>query len=141
MQVSSLIKRLRIPKGVTLERPLGWYNHATERPVGYHFLSAITAKNLKRLNGFDERYANRKSFDDDELLTRIKRMGLSVVIPNESTVMAVHQFHIRQKSVMKSANNELLFFNKTLKESGYYSQYDELSNTFLEKLNVESDNS
>ena len=69
----------------------GWYNHPTHRPVGYHFCSAITRKDLKKVGGFDERYANGVAFDDDAFIRSIKRLNIKVSIPIEPFV--VHQFH------------------------------------------------
>lgn len=69
----------------------GWYNHPVHRPVGYHFCSAITKKDLYRVGGFDERYANGVAFDDDAFIRSIKRLGMEVEIPTDPFV--IHQFH------------------------------------------------
>jgi hypothetical protein len=71
----------------------GWYNHPVFRPVGYHFLSAITRKNMSKLNGFDERYAAGVGYDDDDLILRINRLGLQIEIPIGECLYCVHQFH------------------------------------------------
>ena len=69
----------------------GWYNHGTHRPTGLHFCSAITMKNLKKLNGFDERYAEGSCFDDNEFLHRINMLGLKVYFKDEG--VCIHQYH------------------------------------------------
>lgn len=69
----------------------GWYNHPVHRPVGYHFCSAITRRDLDRVGGFDERYAHGVAFDDDAFIRSIKRLGMDVQIPTDPFV--VHQFH------------------------------------------------
>jgi len=70
-----------------------WYNHATYRPRCLHFCSAITRTNLEKLGGFDERFADGYCFDDEEFLTRIRRMGLAVrIVPSEEELV-VHQWH------------------------------------------------
>lgn len=68
-----------------------WKNHIKYRPNSLHFTSAITKKNLLELGGFDERYANGTSYDDDEFLTRIIRKGLNVKIVEN--IKSVHQWH------------------------------------------------
>lgn len=68
-----------------------WYNHAVERPYAYHFTSAITRKNLIKLNGFDERFALGQDMDDVEFIYRIKALGLELKFVEDPWV--VHQYH------------------------------------------------
>jgi hypothetical protein len=68
-----------------------WYNHPFYRPCNYHFISAITKKNMDILGGFDERYGDGCSYDDDEFLHRVKLLGLELKIIDE--VIGVHQWH------------------------------------------------
>ena len=68
-----------------------WYNHPEFRPVGFHFCSAITAENLKRINGFDERFMYGIDYDDNYLIHQVRTMGLEVIIPADYFVY--HQFH------------------------------------------------
>jgi len=70
---------------------LGWYNHSRYRPVAYHFCSAITKANMAKLNGFDERYARGIGYDDNEILVRISRLGLKIII--EDNISVIHQYH------------------------------------------------
>lgn len=98
-----------------------WYNHSKFRPCGYHFTSAITRKNLNKLSGFDERFADGIGYDDHEILTRIKKMRLAVEIVDDATV--VHQWHY---NTLKAPNfhalatrNELLYHLVTKKEDQY----------------------
>jgi len=70
---------------------MGWYNHTMYRPVFFHFCSAITRKNMEKLNGFDERYAHGIGYDDNEILVRIHRMGLKITI--EDQISVIHQYH------------------------------------------------
>lgn len=72
--------------------PNTWYNHPVHRPGYYHFVSAISAENLKnKLGGFDDRFAHGWGFDDDDLIIRINRLGLKKTI--ESNHLALHQWH------------------------------------------------
>jgi GT2 family glycosyltransferase len=85
-----------------------WLNHRLFRPMGYHWCAAITADNLRRLNGFDERFADGYCFEDDELLARVKILGLQVEITDQPFV--VHQFHAR--SYVPANWQELYNLNK-----------------------------
>lgn len=70
-----------------------WLNHKTIRQMGYHWCSAITADNMRKLNGFDERFSDGYCFEDDEFLARVKLLGLEVEITDIPFV--VHQWHDR----------------------------------------------
>lgn len=70
---------------------LGWYNHPVLFPRAYDFCAAITAENLIKLNGYDERFARYAAYGDNDLILRVRRMGLAVEIPFEPFV--VHQWH------------------------------------------------
>jgi GT2 family glycosyltransferase len=70
-----------------------WYNHPEYRPVGYDFCCAITPSNIKKLNGFDERYAKILICGDDDLVLRIKRMGLKIIITSPPDPIVIHQWH------------------------------------------------
>lgn len=85
------IFKLLNEKGASRDGENAWYNHPKHRPVGYDFCSAITADNLKKLNGFDERLSKGCGYGDDYLLYRIKLMGLDVKITSKPFV--VHQWH------------------------------------------------
>lgn len=69
----------------------GWYNHPIYRAVFYEFCAAITTSNLKRMNGYDERFAFGYGYNDNYFLHRVKLMRLS---PNIVTdCMVIHQWH------------------------------------------------
>lgn len=78
-------------RGASHDGENAWYNHPVFRPVGYDFCSAITVKNIKKLNGYDERFSFGCGFGDDYLLARIKMLGLKVEITDSPIV--VHQWH------------------------------------------------
>jgi glycosyltransferase involved in cell wall biosynthesis len=78
-------------RGASNDGENAWYNHPVYRPVGYDFCSAITASNIKKLNGYDERFSFGCGFGDDYLLARVKMLGLKVEI-TESPIV-VHQWH------------------------------------------------
>ena len=80
-----------------------WYNHPEFRPVGFHFCSAITAENLKRINGFDERFMFGIDYDDNYLIHQVRTLGLEIVIPADYFVY--HQFHYNIPRPINGFNN------------------------------------
>jgi glycosyltransferase involved in cell wall biosynthesis len=101
----------------------GWYNHSTFFPRALHFCAAISLRNLRRLKGFDERFAKGLCFDDDEFLYRIKRSGLKVDIVDDPFV--VHQWHYNRPNTdpvsgEKYLRNKLIFEIRTRKEGPYW---------------------
>ena len=71
----------------------GWYNHSIHRPVGYHFCMAMMRTDLEKLGGFDERFYAGIAFEDDDLVRRIRNMGLDLQIIDDPFV--IHQKHTR----------------------------------------------
>ncbi len=101
---------------------IGWYNHSKFRPTYFHFCSALTKKNLELLGGFDERYAYGISYDDNEFIERIRRMGLCMTIADDVSV--IHQWHINvlykiQNFSELHAKNRAILHNITMNERGY----------------------
>ena len=92
---------------------IGWFNHSKYNPKYYHFCSALTRENMNKLGGFDERYANGIGFDDDDLVNRIKRLKLEMVICDELSV--IHQWHPTVYDIGISAYNwSLYLMNQSL---------------------------
>lgn len=107
----------------------GWYNHSKFRPVYYHFCSAIGYDNLSKLNGFDEEYGYGIGFDDNEILHRIRLLGLNMEIIDNPNVY--HQWHESLyhyntntdiniiSNINKLFNDNKLIYNKTLNKKTY----------------------
>ncbi len=76
---------------VTFTGDSGWYNHPVHRPVAFHFCAAITAKNLRKINGFDERFCEGVAYEDNYFVHQIRNLGLRIDIPTDP--MVFHQFH------------------------------------------------
>lgn len=99
-----------------------WYNHSYARPGYLHYCSAITRENMRKLNGFDERYANGIGWADLELVQRIKRLNLNLIVVDD--IVVVHQFH---ESIWehipdyeeRAERNKKLLYEVTLNETGY----------------------
>jgi len=68
-----------------------WYTHSQFRAQALNFCSAITRNDMRKLNGFDERYANGIERDDVEFLVRIGRLKLNIKYVD--SVIVVHQTH------------------------------------------------
>jgi glycosyltransferase involved in cell wall biosynthesis len=68
-----------------------WYNHSVYRPEAFHFCCAITAKNLIKINGFDERFTMGLGYEDNYLIHQIKCLGLNIKIVDNPFVF--HQYH------------------------------------------------
>lgn len=115
------------PRAIGGEGELGWYNHGRHRPVAYHFCAALPRARMEELGGFDQRYAHGVGFDDDELLARVRRLGLRVAIVDEPCVL--HQWHYTAggfgglgdtpRGREDFRRNEALYRTATLTESGW----------------------
>ena len=93
-----------------------WYNHPVYRPTGYHFCAAITANNLRRINGFDERFKDGCDWDDNYLLHQVRTLGLRIDIPLEPVVY--HQWHyssIRERGT----NDNAALYQQLIKGMAY----------------------
>ncbi|MEC5157631.1 glycosyltransferase family 2 protein [Chryseobacterium sp. MP_3.2] len=108
---------------------IGWYNHSLYRPKGYHFCTAITAKDLKSMGGFDELYALGIAYDDNDFLSRIKKKKLDIRFIDDELVL--HQNHYSPDSDSFENRNHkmhLIVRNEKL--------WDQLSKTSYRKANV-----
>jgi len=112
------------PRGATFDGESAWYNHPVYRPKAYHFCAAITADNMRKINGFDERFCYGVGFDDDYLLHQIRCLGLKVEITTEPFV--VHQWHEHTKFPGDEGTlfwkNEVLF-RELCKENNYRAKH------------------
>lgn len=86
----------------------------------YHYCSAITSKNLKKLGGFDQSFAEEYCFDDDMLLCDIKnKLNLNIKLIHPECGYVVHQYHdVYYQNMSKEftesshTKNKILFMNK-----------------------------
>lgn len=100
-------------KGASHDGENAWYNHPVYRPVAYEFCAAITANNIRLLNGYDERLSFGCGYGDDYLLYRIRLLCLKVEITQKPFV--VHQWHyniaVPPNKADLVATNKMLFDN------------------------------
>ena len=73
-----------------------WYNHSVYRPEALHFCCAITTENLRKINGFDENFANGLGYEDNYLIHQIKILGLKIEFIDDPFVF--HQYHYDKKA-------------------------------------------
>lgn len=82
---------IRYNQDGTWSEPGAWGNHSILDPIYVHYASAITTENLIKINGFDERFAQGVSFEDEYLVRQISWLGLKNNIIDYPFV--VHQWH------------------------------------------------
>jgi len=102
-------------KCMTFDGESAWYNHPLYRPRFTHFCSAITSENLKKLNGFDERFCNGIWYDDDYFLLQIRRLGLEIELCTEPFVF--HQYHEIKMTDRNKININYAVFNSLQNEN------------------------
>lgn len=104
---------------------LGWYNHSKFRPVHFHFCSAMSRTSMSKLNGFDERYAQGVGYDDDEIIVRIRMLGLKLII--EDNLSVIHQYHPSLWTAPNTAElcerNRIILHTKTIREGKYHANF------------------
>ena len=105
--------------GMNIEGGDGYYNHVTHRPLGYHFCAVTHRKNMVALGGFDERYALGVGFDDNELITRVQRMGLHAVFVKYPLVLHQNHYSGEPIDVFRYQKNHKLFNDVTLRETSW----------------------
>ena len=69
----------------------GWFNHTTYCPCHLEFCAAIARKDMLALNGYDERFADGVACGDNDLVRRVRNLGLKCYIVDDPFV--VHQYH------------------------------------------------
>lgn len=97
-----------------------WYNHTLYRPVAYEFCAAITAENMRKLNGYDERLMYGWGSGDRYFLFRTKLLSLKVEIIDSPFVF--HQFHYSVPAFYNNAANIQINnqeYNKLIAERNY----------------------
>lgn len=105
-------------KTATFNHESAWYNHSVYRPVGFHFCTAITAENLRKLNGFDERFWAGVAYDDNMLIHQIQNLGLRIDIIDDPFVF--HQWHDRPYEITADLVDRNCALFKELEQSTEY---------------------
>jgi glycosyltransferase involved in cell wall biosynthesis len=111
-------------KCATFEGESAWYNHPFHNPRYFHFCSVITAKNLIKLNGFDERFSDGLAYDDDYFVYQIRKLGLVIDIPEYPYV--VHQWHYDNPAYPNGGElceNNKNVYDRLVLENNYRAQH------------------
>lgn len=107
-------------KGASFDGDSAWYNHEIYRPVGYHFCTALTGANLRKLNGFDERFMNGKDYDDNYLLHQVRTLGLKIkFVPSP---FVYHQWHYSAPRLPGPADNKKIY-EDLIRENNYRAKH------------------
>lgn len=107
----------------------GWYNHSVYRPEAFHFCTAITQKNLKKLGGFDELYALGIGYDDNEFIWRVRKLGLNITFVDDEIALHQNHYSLCSKSFENRKNKENLYLrnfdilNNITKKRGYKANF------------------
>jgi len=99
-----------------------WYQHSIHRCRNYHFLTAIHAKDFKKLeSGFDYDFSIGRWYDDDELLRRIQcvlKLRITNINSMENKLLGIHQHHetvmlgVGKKEYKNSISLNLYIYDK-----------------------------
>lgn len=109
-----------VNKGASIDGDSAWYNHELYRPVGYHFCCALTVNNLRKLNGFDERFIDGKDWEDNYLVHQVRTLGLKIKFIHYPFVY--HQWHYSANRESGPGNNKALY-EKLIKEKNYRAEH------------------
>lgn len=71
-----------------------WWNHSVYGRLPQYWGCAITAKNLIKINGIDERFADGYAIEDGYFVWQVEKLGLNIEIIDYPFV--VHQWHSRE---------------------------------------------
>jgi glycosyltransferase involved in cell wall biosynthesis len=110
--------------GIIANGTNGWYNHPTHRPNGFEFCSAITSANIRKLNGYDERFSLGCWYGDDYLIARIKILGLKIEITENPFV--IHQWHQNYQAFPNAAaliEKNRILFNELVLQNNYRAEH------------------
>jgi len=122
-QNSNLPPQVMNPKGISFNGEDAWYNHPVHRAVAYHFCSAITTKNLIKINGFDERFSYGIACEDNYFLYQIRLLGLKIEILAEPFV--IHQWHpeVSHGNNASLWEKNTILLNQLMNENNYRAEH------------------
>jgi glycosyltransferase involved in cell wall biosynthesis len=70
-----------------------WYCHSVYKPSPFNFCAALHTADLKKIGGFDSRFAEGISYDDDMFLHSLSKNNINIRI--EDSQLVFHQWHTR----------------------------------------------
>jgi GT2 family glycosyltransferase len=103
------------------DNSVGWYNHSVIYPRAFDFCSAITTSNMKRLNGFDERFDIHVWYGDDNFRNRVRLLGLKTEIIDYPYV--IHQWHSREHQPYGYTDKSFKLYQETILENNFKAKH------------------
>ena len=117
-----------------------WYQHSNTNNRNFHFLTAITEKNLKNINWFDFDYSLGYCFDDNDFYEKIKNFKLKTININSNIykILGVHQYHtvFKNITVLHNLNHKIYLYKHLLIKSQF--TYNNINYNHNIKLSDES---
>jgi len=111
-----------------------WYQHSVLRNVNFHFLCGMTRATFDHLGGFSYDYSFGSWYDDDDLILKIKCLGIMIqTVKNEvEQVGGIHLFHgysqnISDDRAYNASIRNLDLFTKKKQYVERYQKYMEIS--------------
>ena len=102
-----------------------WYQHKDIRNHSLHFCAAIKNKDLRDLQGFDQRFAKGVGYDDNEFLHRIKMKNMNITCSDKVVYHQYHKGFCGNQEYKPEMDNYSLFHGFTLNRKSYRSQDNE----------------
>jgi hypothetical protein len=118
------------------ERGSGWPDHSVYRPRAHPFCCAITAKNLRSLNGFDEKYSRGIGYENEEFLFRIREGKLRIIFVDDCVTLwqSGHEAEPVRKNGPLVDRNRLLYERYTKRGHGRGAYLEFLAFYCMERL-------
>lgn len=93
-------------RNVEVDGENGWYQHSIYRPKGYCFFATLTKNDFKKINGFNDCYADGTAYGDVDFIYRITQAGINVVQIDNPFVL--HLYHYRVSNTEGYNSQELV---------------------------------
>jgi glycosyltransferase involved in cell wall biosynthesis len=103
----------------------GWYSHPEYNNSLMPFCAAISTRNMERLSGFDERFANATGWADHDFIVRVNNLKLKTSLIEKP--FCVHQPH-EATNYKGSLNNELFVQLQNIEPNRIKSPFNKVYN-------------
>lgn len=87
---------------------VNWYQHSEFNNRGYHWCSAISAKNYNLIGGFDDKFSEGIGYDDIDFRNIVLNAGIKFYLVDD--LIVIHQKH----NIVYKVKDELRIQNATL---------------------------
>jgi hypothetical protein len=100
----------------SLFEPSAWYQSAAHNNRALHFLVATDITTFRKIGGFSYDYAFGDSYDDDDFLMKIRKLGIQIISLDNTNVGCggIHLYHSRPYETWARTipSNNLIFQSK-----------------------------